>query len=117
LCFEFSFQCMKRFIRQTDPYKVQQKLLCALDKCGRRDLKEDVEEILNRRAWGRCYIVPLYQECGSSFKHEYIFHSIYIMEILVTRAAEKQYKFVASNEPFAYGLAVYIIQICYGTQH
>lgn len=39
------------------------------------------------------------------------------MEILVTRAAEKQYKFVASNEPFAYGLAVYIIQICYGTQH
>jgi hypothetical protein len=41
---------MKRFIKETDPYKVQQKLLHALDECGRRDLREDVEEILNRRA-------------------------------------------------------------------
>jgi hypothetical protein len=41
---------MRRFMNDTDPYKVQQKLLYALDKCGRRDLKEDVEEILNRRA-------------------------------------------------------------------
>jgi hypothetical protein len=41
---------MKRFIKQTDPYKVQQKLLHALDKCGRRDLREDVEEILSRKS-------------------------------------------------------------------
>jgi len=41
---------MMRFIKDTDPYKVQQKLMYALDKCGRRDLKEEVEEILNRRA-------------------------------------------------------------------
>jgi hypothetical protein len=41
---------MKRFIKETDPYKVWQKLLCALDECGRRDLREDIEEILNRRA-------------------------------------------------------------------
>jgi hypothetical protein len=40
---------MRRFIKGTDPYKVQQKLLYALDKCGRRDIKEEVEEILNRR--------------------------------------------------------------------
>jgi len=50
LYFELFFQCMKRFIKDTDPYKMQQKLLYALDKCGRRDLKEKVEEILNRRA-------------------------------------------------------------------
>jgi hypothetical protein len=41
---------MKRFIKETDPYKVRQKLLRALDECGRRDLREDIEEILNRRA-------------------------------------------------------------------
>jgi hypothetical protein len=41
---------MQRFITDTDPYKVRQKLLYALEKCGRRDLKEAVEEILNRRA-------------------------------------------------------------------
>jgi hypothetical protein len=41
---------MKRFMKQTDPFKVQQKLLRALDECGRRDLREDVEEILNRKA-------------------------------------------------------------------
>jgi hypothetical protein len=50
LYFELFFQCMRRFIEDTDPYKVQQKLLCALEKSGRRDLKEEVEEILNRRA-------------------------------------------------------------------
>ncbi|KDR11191.1 fas-associated death domain protein [Zootermopsis nevadensis] len=48
---ERAYECMKRFIQETEPYKVQQKLLYALDKCGRRDLKEDVEEILNRRAY------------------------------------------------------------------
>jgi hypothetical protein len=42
---------MKIFVKETDRYKVQQKLLYALDRCGRRDLKEDVEEILNRRAY------------------------------------------------------------------
>lgn len=45
-----AYECMMRFIKDTDPYKVQQKLLYALDKCGRRDLKEEVEEILHRRA-------------------------------------------------------------------
>jgi len=50
LYFKLFFQCMMRFIKDTDPYKVQQKLLNALDKCGRRDLKEEVEEILHRRA-------------------------------------------------------------------
>jgi len=45
-----AYECMMRFIKETDPYKVQQKLLYALDKCGRRDLKEEVEEILHRRA-------------------------------------------------------------------
>jgi hypothetical protein len=49
--FEFLLQCMKRFMRETDPCKVRQKLLHALDECGRRDLREDVEEILNRRAY------------------------------------------------------------------
>jgi len=44
-----AYECMMRFIKDTDPYKVQQKLLYALDRCGRRDLKEKVEEILNRR--------------------------------------------------------------------
>jgi hypothetical protein len=29
-------------------------LLYALDKCGRRDIKEEVEEILNRRPHWRC---------------------------------------------------------------
>lgn len=47
---ERAYECMKRFVKETDPYKVQQKLLHALDGCGRRDLREDVEEILNRRA-------------------------------------------------------------------
>ncbi|XP_023716490.1 fas-associated death domain protein [Cryptotermes secundus] len=47
---ERAYECMKRFINETDPYKVRQKLLRALDECGRRDLREDVEEILNRRA-------------------------------------------------------------------
>jgi hypothetical protein len=49
-CSELFLQCVKRFIKETDPFKVQQKLLRALDDCGRRDLREDVEEILNRRA-------------------------------------------------------------------
>ena len=47
---ERAYECMRRFIEDTDPSKVQQKLLYALDKCGRRDLREEVEEILNRRA-------------------------------------------------------------------
>lgn len=47
---ERAYECLMRFIKDTDPYKVQQKLLYALDKCGRRDLKEEVEEILHRRA-------------------------------------------------------------------
>jgi hypothetical protein len=48
--FELLFQCMQKFIAKTDPNKVKQKLLYALEKCRRRDLKEAVEEILNRRA-------------------------------------------------------------------
>lgn len=48
---ERAYECMRRFIKDTDPYKVQQKLLYALDRCGRRDVKEEVEEILNRRPY------------------------------------------------------------------
>jgi len=43
-------------MKQTDPYKVQQKLLHALEKCGRRDLKENVEEILNRKTHWSSYM-------------------------------------------------------------
>ncbi|PSN38111.1 hypothetical protein C0J52_00847 [Blattella germanica] len=44
-------ECLKSFISETDPFKLQHKLLGALIKCGRRDLQEAVEEILSRRPY------------------------------------------------------------------
>lgn len=43
--------CLKIFIEETAPYKIQPKLLEALNNCGRRDLKESVQEILSRRPY------------------------------------------------------------------
>ncbi|XP_069684238.1 fas-associated death domain protein [Periplaneta americana] len=48
---ERAYECMKRFQKETDPDKAQLKLLHALEKCGRKDIKEGVEELLSRRSY------------------------------------------------------------------
>lgn len=47
---ERAYETMKRFQKETDPDKLQFKLLHALERCGRKDIKEGVEEILSRRS-------------------------------------------------------------------
>ncbi|KAJ9597140.1 hypothetical protein L9F63_026970 [Diploptera punctata] len=44
-------KCLKIFMEDADPHRIVTILSEALDKCGRRDIKERIQEILSRRPY------------------------------------------------------------------